>query len=154
MIRYAVGAIIFHQAEILLVHKVKVSAIEDKHIQGEWDFPKGGVEQSDKDLEAALLRELAEETGSIQYKVIEQLEEKIAFHFSRDFTNKTGFTKQETTMFIVEYLGDRANLSPQDNEISDIEFLCLDKTLERLTHQDTKLFFEKVFEKISRMVLC
>ncbi|KYG91354.1 hypothetical protein A0U40_15470 [[Bacillus] sp. KCTC 13219] len=149
MIRQAVGAIIFHQAEILLVHKVKISTIRDMQIQGEWDFPKGGIEHNDKNLEAALFRELIEETGSVKYKVLEQLDEKIIFHFAEEFTHKTGYKMQETTMFVIEYTGDRSDLMPQDNEIRAIEFFSPNETLAKLTHQDTKLFFEKALKTLT-----
>jgi putative (di)nucleoside polyphosphate hydrolase len=149
MIRNAVGAIIFQGTEFLLVHKVKIRSLTntDGNIKGEWDFPKGGVEKSDKNLEGAILRELEEETGSTDYKIIKQLDEKICFSFTTDFTNKTGYKKQETTMFIVEYVGDRSDLLPKDSEISEIEFLKSDEVFERLTHNDTKKFFTNVLSK-------
>lgn len=90
MIRKAVGAIVFQGTEFLLVHKVKVSSLKnfDDNIKGEWDFPKGGVEEGDKDLKATILRELEEETGSTQYKIIKQLDEIISFPFDIDFAKK------------------------------------------------------------------
>ena len=54
------------------------------------------VAEGDKDLKAVILREIEEETGTTQYKCIEELEEKIVF-FSEVFSNKIGFKKQETT---------------------------------------------------------
>lgn len=150
MIRTAVGAIIYQGKEILLIHKVEISSIKNSnnHISGEWDFPKGGVEEEDKDLKAALLRELEEETGSTNYKIMKQLDEKINFSFPEDVAIKTGYKNQETTMFIVEYVGDRSDLMPKDNEIDAVEFLNSVEVYERLTHQDTKEFFVKVLSKM------
>ncbi len=149
MIRTAVGAIIYQGKEILLVHKVKISSIKNSnnHMDGEWDFPKGGLEEEDKDLIAALFRELEEETGSTNYKILKQLDEKICFSFPQHVAHKIGFKKQETTMFIVEYTGDRSDLIPNDHEINTVEFLNSDEVYERITHQDTKAFFVKVWCK-------
>lgn len=144
MIRRAVGAIVYQGTEILLVYKVRRSLLkgEDHHFEGEWDFPKGGVEDSDPSFEASILRELQEETGSIQYKIIKQLDGKVRFSFDADFTNKTGFTEQETTMFLVEYVGDKSDLVPNDNEIKKIIFVPLDEVAKLLTHIETKNLFE------------
>jgi putative (di)nucleoside polyphosphate hydrolase len=143
MIRNAVGAIVLQGEEYLLVHKVKRSALKDSEgqMKGEWDFPKGGVEESDEDLKAAILRELAEETGSAEYRVIKQLDEKICFDFDREFTEKTGLSQQETVMFVVEYLGDRFDLKAKDSEIDGVEFVERDEVLERLAHEESKAFF-------------
>ncbi len=146
MIRNAVGAIVFQGEEYLLVHKVKRSALRDSdgHLQGEWDFPKGGVEESDESLRAAILRELAEETGSAEYRIIRQLEEKICFNFDKEFAEKTGWSRQETVMFVVEYVGDRSDLNPEDDEIDEVEFVERDEVLERLVHGESKEFFIEV----------
>jgi putative (di)nucleoside polyphosphate hydrolase len=77
-IRKAVGAVVFQNDEYLLVHKVK--SINGKaNIAGHWDFPKGGVEESDRDFEAAIIRELKEETGSDNYRIINKFDKKICF---------------------------------------------------------------------------
>lgn len=56
-IRQAVDAVVFQNNQYLLIHKVK--SINSKNdITGHWDFSKGGMEKSYKDLETALLREL------------------------------------------------------------------------------------------------
>ena len=143
MIRNAVGAMVIQGAEMLLVYKVKRSLIQDEEpgMIGEWDFPKGGVEESDPDLKSSILRELHEETGSKHFRVMEQLKQKICFSFDEEFSRNTGFTKQETTMFIVEYLGDRSDLLPKDNEIQDIKFVRIDEVQSILTHKDTREFF-------------
>ncbi|OXT16607.1 NUDIX hydrolase [Bacillus sp. OG2] len=143
MIRIAVGAIVLQGEEYLLVHKVKRSALRDSggNMKGEWDFPKGGVEESDEDLKAAILRELAEETGSAEYRIIKQLDEKISFSFDREFAEKTGLSRQETVMFVVEYVGNRSDLKAEDSEINEVEFVERDEVLKRLAHGESKEFF-------------
>jgi putative (di)nucleoside polyphosphate hydrolase len=93
MIRKAVGAIITQGDEILLVHKVKMMDGKKgpEQTQGQWDFPKGGVLPSDENLSNALLRELREETGSTQYRIIKQFEKKICFEFPKLLKEKLGF---------------------------------------------------------------
>ncbi|AGX02842.1 dinucleoside polyphosphate hydrolase [Bacillus sp. NRRL B-14911] len=147
MIRNAVGAIVFQGEEYLLVHKVKRSALKasEGQTKGEWDFPKGGVEDSDENLKDAILRELAEETGSAEYRIIKQLQEKICFDFDREFAKKTGWSRQETVMFVVEYVGDRSDLKAEDSEINEVEFVGRNEALERLAHEESKAFFAEVF---------
>ncbi|MFJ8353540.1 NUDIX domain-containing protein [Bacillus paramycoides] len=150
MIRQAVGAIVFQHNELLLIHKVKISDIKGEYTlsKGEWDFPKGGVKRTDNDLESAMLRELEEETGSKKFKVISQFEDKICFEFPEELKVKIGYEKQETTMFYVEYIGDRTDLDPKDNEISQVQFFKIQDVLRVLSHDDTKNFFEGIIQKM------
>lgn len=146
MIRKAVGAIIYQEDEILLVHKVKMSEAKSgpEKIVGEWDFPKGGVKPSDLNLEEALLRELYEETGSKDYQIISQFDQKVYFEFSQDIKEKIGYDSQETTMFYVEFQGNRASLRPIDDEISQVKFVNRDKVLDELSYEETKKYYKLV----------
>lgn len=144
MIRKAVGAIVFQGDCFLLVHKVKINAGSTKEdIIGEWDVVKGGVENSDKDLQSAVLRELLEETSSSDFKIIKQLPEKICFDFPEETSRKIGYKRQETTMFLVEFFGDRELLKPNDNEIDKIKMVNKEEVLEKLSHIDTIEYFSK-----------
>lgn len=146
MIRKAVGAIVFQNNKFLIIHKTKINTNKGKQkIKGEWDFIKGGVEERDNDLKNSILRELQEETGSSEYKIVKQFDEKIFFNFSDTIQAEIGYNKQETTMYLVEFLGNTKMLTPIDNEISDIKFIEKEKVQEILSHQDTKDFFLKYF---------
>jgi putative (di)nucleoside polyphosphate hydrolase len=112
-------------------------------ILGEWDYPKGGVKGSDSNLQEAILRELKEETGSNQYTIVKEYEEKICFTFSPVVQRKIGYKDQETTMFLVEYTGDRSDLQPQDAEINQVVFFPVKQVLDSLFHEDSKRFFRK-----------
>ncbi|RSD28423.1 NUDIX domain-containing protein [Mesobacillus subterraneus] len=148
MIRKAVGAIVFQGDRCLIVHKTNINTVNGKHrIKGEWDFIKGGIEESDRNTKETLLRELYEETGSREYKVIKEFEEKIHFSFPDHIKEKIGFEKQETTMFLVEFLGNADSLTPKDQEIDSIKLIEFDQVGEMLTHQDTKEFFKEWIEK-------
>lgn len=147
MIRQAVGAIVFQCNKFLIIHKTKINTKEGKEtIEGEWDFIKGGVEQRDIDLKDSILRELEEETGSSEYRVIKQLDEKICFEFPEEIKKKVGFEGQETIMFLVQFFGEANKLKPLDNEIGYISFQDKEKVLEMLTHSDTKDYFTKFLE--------
>ncbi|GGA24476.1 NUDIX domain-containing protein [Psychrobacillus lasiicapitis] len=146
MLRRAVGAIVFQGNKFLIVHKTNINTLEGKQsVKGEWDFIKGGVEENDQELYDALLRELHEETGSMEYKVIKELPEKICFEFPNELKVQLGYAKQETTMFLVEFLGNIDSLSPKDDEISNIKLVKKANVLDILTHQDTKGFFRRLF---------
>lgn len=138
-IRKAVGAIVFQNNEYLLVYKVK--SIDAKtNIPGHWDFPKGGVNETDNDLEEAVLRELKEETGSDKYKILRKYNNKINFIFPKGHK----YDKQETDMFLVEYLGDRTDLKPQDKEINEVRFYSKDELVNILHLAETRKFLDKI----------
>ncbi|WP_449537659.1 NUDIX hydrolase [Ferdinandcohnia sp. Marseille-Q9671] len=144
MIRHAVGAIVYKEDSYLLVHKTKIhTRAGQERIAGEWDIVKGGCEAYDSSLHVTILRELTEETGSSQYKIIEQFDEKICFEFPTEIQKKIGFERQETTVFLVEFLGDVHALTPRDEEISDIQFVTKEQAIQTLTHDDTRMFFMK-----------
>lgn len=136
-VRTAVGAIIYQYNEVLLVHKVKSMNMDHgvKNTIASWDFPKGGVLPTDSSLEEAILRELREETGSQNYRIVRKFADEISFHFPKGHP----FDRQVTVMFEVEYLGDRTDLMPIDEEIAEVRFyekdcliqvIWLDETIE------------------------
>jgi putative (di)nucleoside polyphosphate hydrolase len=140
--RYAVGAIIQQGQEYLLVHKVKVMDTPGgpKSIPGVWDFPKGGVKSGETAFEA-VLREVREETGGECYRIIKQVDESIDFAFDDRVHHSIGYDRQETTMFLLEYLGDRLELGPLDEEIDQVHFFSADMVCRHLAHQETKDYF-------------
>lgn len=140
--RKAVGAVIFQGDKYLLVHKVKSMEGSDSpvNITGTWDFPKGGVKETDKDLEKAILRELKEETGSGNYKLINRFDKKICFEFPKSHK----YARQETVMFYMEYLGDGSDLFPQDEEIDEVRFYSRDEVINILCLEETLKFLDEV----------
>ncbi|MFS0864060.1 NUDIX hydrolase [Fredinandcohnia sp. 179-A 10B2 NHS] len=151
MIRQAVGAIVYKDDLFLVVQKTKINTLEGKKkIDGEWDVVKGGVEPVDQTLEHAILRELEEETGSSQFKVISQYQRKICFDFPSEIQNKIGYEKQETTMFLVEFTDEKETLIPKDDEIAELQFLRVDDLIQRVTHEDTKTFIIQNLSEQSR----
>ncbi|CAG7637129.1 NUDIX hydrolase [Paenibacillus allorhizosphaerae] len=139
MIRKAVGAIVQYNGKFLLVHKVKGA---QGKISGVWDFPKGGLESHDDHLEAALLRELKEETGSAMYVIKKQYEAKVSFAFDAPTRQIIGFEKQETTMFLVEYTGDMTDLKTEDDEIDGVRWFTKEDVV-RLVFPEARQFFEQ-----------
>lgn len=46
-------------------------------------------------------------------------------------------------MFLVEYVGDRTDLYPQDEEIDDVRFFRPEQVLLRLPHEETRQFYQQ-----------
>ena len=144
LIRKAVGAIIQFKTQYILIHKVQLMDFSDipQKILGQWDFVKGGVKSEDLNIKEALFRELVEETGSLQYKIIKEFPESLHFEFP-PLLQSRGITHQKTRMFLVEFLGELSDLKPIDKEIDQIEAFSAEDAVERLSHAETKAFFCK-----------
>ncbi|MFB4159303.1 NUDIX domain-containing protein [Geomicrobium sp. JSM 1781026] len=149
MIRKAVGAIIYQQDNYLLVYKSNINTTLGKQtISSVWDFVKGGVETRDVDLESALLRELKEETGCENYRVHKQFERLLSFEFSKSIQEKIGYEKQETTMFLVEFLGEISHLQPVDQEITRVRFVKKHTLVGTLSHDETKSYVSDLWSEL------
>ncbi|MEF3311091.1 histidine phosphatase family protein [Paenibacillus sp. GYB004] len=139
-VRKAVGAVVFQGNKVMLVHKVASSYGK---MDGVWDFPKGGIEDSDSSLEQAVLRELQEETGSDCFRVVQRLPEPFTFTFGEEICAKIGYERQETIMFIVEYLGNGDDWKLTGGEIDNIAMVDLADVESRLSHKETRDYFRK-----------
>ncbi|MDU6266799.1 MAG: NUDIX hydrolase [Anaerocolumna aminovalerica] len=147
MIRKAVGAIVYdNEDRYLLVHKVKVMDGKDSKIQMDsWDFVKGGIQTGENALEA-VKREIWEETGCTNYVIEKNILEKLFFEFENEIAFRIGFSSQETEMFLIRYLGDKKELTYDDNEIDSIIFCKKNEVYDKLTNIETKDYWNKYFQ--------
>jgi putative (di)nucleoside polyphosphate hydrolase len=144
MKRKAVGAIIYDKdGKYLLVHKVKImdGKVKEIHMDS-WDFVKGGVKAGENDFDA-VKREIWEETGCRTYEIEKIFKEKLCFKFAKEISSKIGFSSQETTMFLIRYLGDKKELNSADGEIDSIMCCKKEEVLDRLTNIETKDYWIK-----------
>ena len=88
-----------------------------KHGIDYWNFPKGKLESGESDLEAAK-RELKEETGINNIKIIDGFEDT----FGYSFLVKEGLIKKVVKMFLAKYLNGSINLSHEHEEYKWLAF--------------------------------
>ena len=68
------GIVLFYSDEFLIIQHSN----ESNELKGHWDFPKGHVEDNESELETAV-RELQEETGIDDFKLIKNFRQKITY---------------------------------------------------------------------------
>lgn len=116
----------------------------------QWDFPGGGLEDNE-DPKTGILRELEEELGSKDFKIIHESHSINTFEWPKE-AQEHGFKKhgkwyrgQQKHQFIVKFTGDRKNISLQEEEIRKIAWVPY---LELKNY----LIFEKQWENIKRVL--
>lgn len=122
------GAIVVDDGRVLLV----------KHNAGHWDFPKGHVEEGETEFETAI-REVKEETN-IDIK-IEKENRYISEYSPKENVMKT------VIYFIGEKVGGEDK--PQIEEVSDVEWIDVNKAVERITHQRSKEIMMQVIKDMN-----
>ena len=122
------GAIVVDDEKVLLV----------KHNAGHWDFPKGHVEEGETEIETAI-REVKEETN-IDIK-IEKENKYISEYSPKENVMKT------VIYFIGEKVGGKDK--PQIEEVSDVEWIDVNKAVERITHQRSKEIMMQVIKDMN-----
>ncbi len=138
MIRQAVGAIIKKDGKYLLVNKVRSTTMKEAIID-HWDFPKGGLDESDINTDAAVMRELKEETGSSNYHIVKKYKSKICFTFPVNHK----YSRQETTMYLLEFSGKKSELKPDGKEIASIQFYDKNTVIAKIKMRETKEFLNQ-----------
>lgn len=135
-IEKSAGAVIFRKEgnEIfyLLLHYPGASHRANKDY---WDFPKGHIEKGEKEVDT-VKREVFEETGIEEIKIIEGFRETIKYFFKwqdktilKFVTFYLAETKQKEVRISFEHIG--------------YEWLPFKKALERLTHNTAKEILQK-----------
>lgn len=101
-----------------------------------WDYPKGHVEKGEDDLTAAL-RELKEETGIEDARLVEDFRHEIQYFF-RD--KSRGLIRKTVAFFLAETSAREIQIS---HEHSGFEFLPYEAALKKVTYPTAKQTLKK-----------
>lgn len=95
----------------------------------DWEFPKGGVE-SDENLQETALRELEEETGIKNVKIINGFREDYSYDFYHDGSR----IDKKVHLYICKVFDKSVELS---NEHTDYQWRDFEQAKNTLTHEST-----------------
>ena len=111
------------------------------HQKGHWAFPKGHPEPGETDLETAC-REVTEETGLTQFKVIPDRSFQEVYQF-----NAKGKTIVKTVTYFIALINPTLDDRPpqvrvQQSEVSDFQWCTYGEALTRITFPDNRQVLE------------
>ena len=136
---FSAGAVIFRRekdtVKYLLLH----------YESGHWDFPKGHIEEGEKE-EETIKREIDEETGIKDIEIIDGFKEYIKYFFRRTYDLKKEEKKKAAWTFkIVNFY--LAETKTKEVKISyehiGYKWLPYEDALKQLTYKNAKEIFKK-----------
>ncbi|MEM2954719.1 MAG: NUDIX domain-containing protein [Candidatus Nanoarchaeia archaeon] len=140
------GAIVFRQ-EDKESKKLKYLILYRKaseHYRELWDFPRGNIEASETEQEAAA-REIKEEAGITKLNFIPQFKESIKFFYRRE----RKLIHKEIVFLLVETSQKKVKLSFEHNSYKWASF---DEALKLLTHKNSKEILTKANEFLKKRI--
>jgi 8-oxo-dGTP pyrophosphatase MutT (NUDIX family) len=112
---------------------------------GHWDFPKGGIEEGESELDA-VIREVREETGIADLKLVEGFRQTISYQFKS--------TEGEINKTVVFYLGNTSTFKVTlSHEHRAYAWLKFEDALEQLTFDTARSVLKvahRFLENLSR----
>lgn len=136
---YTAGGVIFRikdsKLEFLLLQDVK----------GRWSIPKGHVE-SGETLEQTAIREIGEETGLVNIKIIDKLDK---LHFFYRMEGKLIF--MTTFVFLIESTDLQEALMPEKSEgIVDVSWFDEQAGFRAIEYKATKVLLEEGAKRVKK----
>jgi len=140
-LRTGVGIVVLNSDNKVLVGKRKDNP------KNNWQMPQGGVDQGEE-LIAAMKRELMEETGIKNIKILKEFNYWLEYELPKNLVGiiwKGKFRGQKQKWFIVRFLGkdDEINLDTKHPEFIDWKWLDIKKLPEVIVH-----FKKDIYKKI------
>ena len=128
------GVVLFNSDKVLLLRHSSISSRGSGH----WDFPKGHIDDGETEIQTAL-RELGEETGIEQVKVVEGFRDTITYTFSGG-QEQIG---KEVVFFLATTKESKVTLS---HEHIDYSWLDFDSAFSRLTYDNARQVLQNAIE--------
>lgn len=131
------GGVVFRRTK----RGVEILMIQDA--KGRWTIPKGHVEKGEK-LEETALREIEEETGLKDLKIIERLG-KIDFRYRK----QDKLILMTTHIYMIHAFKNSDDYKPEESEgIKDVEWFPANDALEYIEYDDIGKLFLMALKKI------
>ncbi|MBW6461467.1 MAG: NUDIX domain-containing protein [DPANN group archaeon] len=127
----------------IVVNDSKVVVVSQRGTS--WSLPKGHIEPGEDKLQAAI-REIEEETGITELKLIKDLGSYKRYRIGKN--PKEVDTTELKTIHIFLFETDQTKLRPTDPHNPEAKWIQKEKVSELLTHPKDKEFYLKVVKKI------
>ena len=140
-LRIGVGAIVLNKKNQVFVGKRKDNPVD------KWQMPQGGVNEGE-DLTSAMKRELNEETGIQNIKILNEIDGWFEYELPNYLLGKIWrgkFRGQKQKWFIVKFLGNDEEINLEKDKPEFVEWKWLD--IEKLPNVIVD-FKKKVYEKL------
>ncbi len=107
-----------------------------------WSFPKGGLEEGESELEAAV-REIREETGISELSCVRALGSYDRYSIGKDGKSEMTELGLRTRTFFL-FRTPQTALTPEDGEVTEARWTTVEEALTLLTHPADRAFLESV----------
>ena len=148
-LRLGVGAIVLNKKNQVFVGKRKDNPVD------KWQMPQGGVNEGE-DLTSAMKRELNEETGIQNIKIINEIDGWFEYELPNYLLGKIWrgkFRGQKQKWFIVKFLGDDEEINLEIDKPEFIEWQWLDiENLPNVIVDFKKKVYEQLLPKIRNFI--
>ena len=148
-LRIGVGAIVLNNKNQVFVGKRKDNPVD------KWQMPQGGVNDGE-DLTSAMKRELNEETGIQNIKILNEIDGWFEYELPNYLLGKIWrgkFRGQKQKWFIVKFLGNDEEINLEKDKPEFIEWKWLDiENLPNVIVDFKKNVYEKLLPKIRSFI--
>ena len=148
-LRIGVGAIVLNKKNQVFVGKRKDNPVD------KWQMPQGGVNDGE-DLTSAMKRELNEETGIENIKILNEIDGWFEYELPNYLLGKIWrgkFRGQKQKWFIVKFLGNDEEINLEKDKPEFIEWKWLDiENLPNVIVDFKKRVYEKLLPKIRNFI--
>jgi 8-oxo-dGTP pyrophosphatase MutT (NUDIX family) len=105
-----------------------------QHEGGKWMLPKGTME-SGETPEAVAVREVREETGLSQVRIVQDLGEE---RYSFFWRTEDAFYDKTVHYFLLEFLGGEDPVPQREEGFVAVEWVSLDEAMTRIKYKETR----------------